>query len=198
MSHEDIDRRIEAIAEDLRTLVSRLRAAGFAFCHPDDVFPGVEEDVESIISRVERDIGPVPYALAAFWRRVGSVDLAGSHPNWTGCDYPDPLVVYPASVAAAELDEFLVSRALGLEAEFPYRIPIAPDSFHKENVSGGMWYNVYCPAADHNPIVNDEGRDLPFLDYVEDALRMGGFPGLRSGTGYHNWPIHDLVRKSRA
>jgi hypothetical protein len=193
--HHDIDRRIDDIAADLKTLVMRLRAAGFVFYHPNDVLPGVEAEVGSHISRIEREIGPVPYALAAFWRRIGSVDLTGSHPNWTGCEYPDPLFVYPALTAAAEVDDFLANRALGLDVEFPYKIPIAPDSFHKENVSGGMWYNVDCPAADHNPIVNDEGRNLPFLDYVEDALSRGGFPGAR---GYHNWPIHDLVGKSRS
>ena len=85
---------------------------------------------------------------------------------------------------------------IGLVAGSPYKIPIAPDRFHKENVSGGMWYNVDCPAADHNPIVNDEGRDSALPGYVEDALRVGGFSGLRSGMGHHNWPIHDLVRKS--
>ncbi|HEV8070470.1 MAG TPA: hypothetical protein VGP76_22335 [Planctomycetaceae bacterium] len=144
--HQDIDRRIDEIAASLKSLVTRLRAAGFVFYHPNDVFPGVESDVEL------REVGPVPYALAAFWRRIGSVDLTGSHPNWTGCEYPDPLFVYPALTAAAEVDDFLANRAIGLEVEFPYKIPIAPDSFHKENVSGGMWYNVDCPATDHNPL----------------------------------------------
>ncbi|HXY34451.1 MAG TPA: hypothetical protein VEI07_09505 [Planctomycetaceae bacterium] len=183
--HQEIDRRIEAIAAGVNSLVTRLRAAGFVFHNPKDVFPGVEADVELHVSRIEREIGPVPYALAAFWRRIGSVDLTGSHPNWTGCEYPDALFVYPASAAAAELDDFLADREYRLAIGFPFKIPIAPDSFHKENVSGGMWYNVDCPATDDNPIVNDEGRDLPFLDYVEDALRMGGFPGVR---GDHNWP----------
>ena len=36
-----------------------------------------EEEVESIISRIERGVGPVPYALAAFWRSVGSRGLDG-------------------------------------------------------------------------------------------------------------------------
>jgi hypothetical protein len=168
--HQVIDRRIDHIAADLKSLVIRLRATGFAFYHPSNVLPGVEAEVELHISRIEREIGSVPYALAAFWRRIGSVDLTGSHPNWSGCAYPDALFVYPASTAAAALDDFLADRAVRLEADLPFKLAIAPDRFHKENVSGGMWYNVDCPAADHNPIVNDEGRNLPFLDYVEHAL----------------------------
>jgi hypothetical protein len=191
--HQDIDRRIDGIAADLRTGVSRLRAAAFTFYRPNYVLPGVEEDVESSISRIEREVGPVPYAVAAFWRRIGPVDLTASHGNRAGCEYPDSLVVLPASVAAAELEDFLADRVLRGDADFPFKIPIAPDKYHKENVSGGMWYNVDCPAANDNPIVNEEGRRLSFLEYVQDAVRIGGFPGLRKCAGSHNWPIHELA-----
>lgn len=134
----------------------------------------------------------MPYAVASFWRKIGSVDLCGSHPNWYGCDYPDPLVIDPASQAVMELEEFLSDHDERMRYDFPYVIPISADDYHKENVSGGMWYNVDCPATADDPIINDERHELRFLDYLELALRMGGFLGL-DRCSRHNWPLHDLA-----
>ena len=187
-----LDQRLEKIAKTLPVLVERLRRREFQFYHPELVLPGVEPTVEDSIARIERDIGRVPYAVAAFWRRVGSVDLTGLHDEWYGCEYPDGLVVLPASQAVAELDEFLDDRESRLAHEFPYLIPIAPDLYHKEDVSGGMWYNISCPALDDNPVVNDEFHELPFVDYLELALSWGGFPGLFR-CPLHNWPINELI-----
>ena len=188
----DIERRIERIAIALPILVERLREFGFEFYHPDRVLPGVESDVEASIARIESDIGPVPAAVAQFWRRIGSVDLTGSHPDWRGCKHPDGLVVEPASLAVEELEEFLADREERMAASFPYAIPIAPDAYHKEDESGGMWYNVKCPATADDPLVNDERHKLTFLDYLEYALTWGGYPGL-DRSRKHTWPVKELA-----
>jgi hypothetical protein len=186
-----IDAHIDRIATALATLVGRLRHHGYDFARPDEVLPGPESTVEDSIDRIESEIGAVPYALAAFWRKIGSVNLCGSHPDWYGCDYPDPLVVEPASLAVAELDEFLADREERINADFPYLIPIAPDDYHKEDVSGGMWYNVDCPAATDDPLINDERHGVTFLNYLDLALKLGGFLGLDQVTR-HSWPIAEL------
>jgi hypothetical protein len=196
-SNASIDQRIESIGHTIRLLVVQLRLVGFEFDHPNDVLPGVEPDTESSIERIEREIGRVPYAVTAFWRKIGSVDLTGSHPQWTGCFYPDALVVYPAVAAIVELDEFLSDRVLRLEADFPYLIPVAPDSFHKSNTSGGMWYNVACPAPSDDPIVDNEPHHLPFLDYLDMTLSWAGFPGLANSPS-QNWPLDELRAALRA
>lgn len=188
----DIDDRLRVIAAGITTLVSRLRSRGFLFDSDAQVFPGVDPNVERHIHRIEQEIGTVPYAVAQFWRTIGSVDLCGSHPNWTGCDLPDPLVVFPASVAAKELQEFLDDREERMKYNFPYLIPISPDEYHKENVSGGMWYNVNCPAIADDPSLNDERHRTTFLGYLEIALRWGGFPGLERCHG-NTWPIERLI-----
>lgn len=187
-----IDERIGRIALALPVLVCRLKQLGYEFARPSCVLPGPEPAVDDNIQRIESEIGPVPYALAQFWKKIGSVDLCGSHPEWYGCDYPDPLVIDPSSQAVAELDEFLDDREERMRYDFPYVIPISADEYHKEDVSGGMWYNVDCPATADDPIINDERHHLSLLDYLEHALRMGGFLGLDNCRN-HNWPVGRLA-----
>jgi hypothetical protein len=192
MSDSCIDSRIERIAKALDTLVGRLRQHGYVFARPEAVLPGPDPSVDSTIERIKTEIGVVPYSIAAFWRRIGSVDLGGSHGDWFGCEYPDPLVIEPAAYAVAELDEFLGDRVERIRCNFPYAIPISGDEYHKEEESGGMWYNLSCPATTDDPIVNDERHHITFLNYLELALKWGGFLGLERSLD-HNWPIHDLA-----
>ncbi len=187
-----IQTRTERLKDAITLLVQRLRDSGYVFARPADVLPGAESKVESNIRRIENEIGTVPQAIATFWRCIGSVDFCGHHSAWTGCEYPDPLVILPSAAAIAELDEFVADKEERLKCNLPFLIPIAPDHYHKENVSGGMWYNIECPAVSDDPIVHDEGRDLPFLDYVEMALSWGGFPGLEHSPR-HTWPIDQLA-----
>ena len=55
-----------------------------------------------------------------------------------------------------------------------------------------MWYNVDCPATADNPIINDERHGLPFLDYLELAVKMGGFLGLDQ-CPRHTWPLDEVA-----
>lgn len=187
-----ISQRIRELRTRIEWLFEKLNALEFQFYHPEGVLPGVESDVEQSIAHIESHIGNVPFAVAEFWRTIGPVDITGTHPDWYGCDYPDGLFILPSTKAAEEVDEFLADYEQRVEYDFPYLIPISPDRYHKEDVSGGMWYNVDCPSALDDPIVNDEGRELTFLDYVEFSLSWGGFAGLEDSP-HHGWPVTDLV-----
>jgi hypothetical protein len=140
-------------------------------------------------------------SLTAFYRTVGSVDLSGSHPNWAGCEYPDPLTVEPIDSALDEAEQYA-------DLEDPksdywasesgvFRAPIAPDALHKAKVAGGMWYGVEIPNASADPVVLEEPHELPFTLYLELSLSWGGFPGLANAQG-HNWPVADLRRAAGA
>src|SRR5262245_1262675 len=99
-----LESRINAAGDSIRLLVKQLTESGFVFKRPTKVFPGPEENAAASIARIEREAGVLPLALKLFWQGVGSVNLCGYHPDWQGCDYPDPLVVYPPSVAIQELE----------------------------------------------------------------------------------------------
>jgi hypothetical protein len=192
MQNMPIESRIEAAKVSIHSLVLRLTERGFRFERPAAVLPGPENNAATAIARIEREVGVVPLALKLFWLDVGSIDLCGSHSEWQGCEYPDPLLVYPPSVAIDELDDFLSDREERLRCDFPYPIPVAPDLKHKAGVSGGMWYNVKIPAVADDPPLNEEWHQTTFLGYLELAIQWGGFPGLSRCPG-HSWPIADIA-----
>lgn len=192
-----LENRIARGAEALRRLVEWLRDRGYRFASPGAALPGPEAGTSVAIARLEHEVGPVPLAVKLFWQHIGSVDLCGDHAEWTGCDLPDPLVVYPPSVALAELDDFMSDRQERLRVAFPFSIPVAPDALHKANLSGGMWVSVSVPAVADDPPLNDAGHDSTFLGVLENAIQWGGFPGL-SSCAAHSWPIDELRRASNA
>ena len=58
-----------------------------------------------------------------------------------------------------------------------YAIDIAPDVFHKANVSGGDAYRIAFPDAGADCAVLE--LDAPsFVGYLRECFRWGGFPGL--------------------
>lgn len=182
------EHRIELVRESLYSIVTNLRALGYRFEDPSRVLPGPEPGTGGDIQKIEREIGALPAALKSFWTIIGSVGLSGSHPDWDGCEYPDPLIIYPPSVAIQELDEFLADREERERCNFPYRVPIAPDALHKANVSGGMWLNIDVPAKADDPPLNEAPGEMTFLEYLDLAVRWGGFLGLRDCSG-HSWPL---------
>jgi hypothetical protein len=100
-------------------------------------------------------------------------------------------VVYPPSQAIEELEEFLADWEERVRCNFPYVIPIAPDDYHKADVSGGMWYNASVPAVAEDPPLNDERHRITFVEYLELAVRWGGFPGLDRCES-HSWPVERI------
>ena len=188
MSLED---RILTVRQQIETIAGRLRTLGYKFTEQHNVFPGPEVGTEAAIDHIEREVGILPEAIKLFWRRVGSVNFIGFRDDWRGCDYPDPLVVYPPSVAIAALEDFLADREERMRCNFPYVVPIAPDDYHKANVSGGMWYNLSVPAAAADPPLNDERHRTTFTSYLELAVRWGGFPGLDRCED-HDWPLNEI------
>lgn len=187
--------RIDVIGREIEAVISRLTELGYEFDDPEDAFPGVEEGTEEAIERIESEVGTLPLALKLFWRQIGSVNLLGAHHDWTGCEYPDPLVVYPPSAAIDELEEFLADREERIASGFPYVVPVSADYYHKADVSGGMWYNVSVPAVADDPPLNDEWRNVSFVTYLEISLAYGGFAGL-SCSPDHTWPLAKLLGKN--
>lgn len=188
----DYRRQMAAVRTRIERLVGVLESAGYRF---DPIFPpgplgrpapAVEDD----LARLERRVGGrVPAALAAFYREIGAVDLRGV-PPWRGCDYPDALIVFPLAVVLEEAN-------VSWYPDDVFRAPISPDELHKEGVSGGMFYGIEIPNAGEDPIVLEEGHDLPFTRYLDHALSWGGFPGLEYYAAEHSWPL-DVLRQAAA
>ena len=189
----ELQERINRIAASLFQLKRRLEQRGFIFREPDEVLPGPLPDLDDALNRIQQQVGTMPLALELFYRKIGSVNFLGDHPNWRGCEYPDGLVVYPVRAALDELDDYFSNpypEAFGTDL----RVPIAPDYYHKENVSGGMWYGIAIPDSCEDPPLLEERHQTTFINYLEICIRWAGFPGLELCTNQHTWPVKELTR----
>ena len=189
------DEVMEKVRRNLEVLHACLVSLGYRFSNPEAALLLPNSEVEGHIKFLEENIGPLPLALASFYRVVGSVDFTGGHPDWEGCEYPDPIVIEPVAHAVSEAKEFL-------ELESPdeywasdsgiFRIPIAPDYYHKEDVSGGMWYGVEVPNERDDPALLEECHHTTFVGYLRLCFEWGGFPGLERAGANHTWPLEKL------
>lgn len=186
-----MEARITALGRRIAVLVDRLSASGYVFDRPDEVFPGPDLGAPEAIREIESSIGSLPLALKLFWLQVGSIDLSGAHPAWKASGYLDQLVVFPSAYALYEFKEYLEDRAECDRYNQPYVVPIAPDYFHKANVSGGLPYSVSVPVVADDPPLNETPLPETFIEHIENALKFGGFPGLATCPD-HTWPVDSL------
>jgi hypothetical protein len=189
---DEIAHRIEDTKSKLEALRNFLSSEGFIFQYPDEVLPGLDSHSREMIAKIERAVGRIPEALKQFYLSIGSVNFNGHHPEWNGCDYPDALIVFPATYAEMDFTDFLAERERYIDAYGSFRMPIAPDYYHKEGVSGGMWYGVPLPVESEDPPLLEEPHRTSFLNYLDIALSWGGFPGLEHADPDHTWPLSAL------
>lgn len=117
------------------------------------------------LEELEKLVGPIPLSLRAFYEIVGEVDLIGRHE--TISPEADPLVVFPLEAMLQCGDEITEEG----------RITIAPDHYHKANISGGAPYEIALPDARADADLLNERHNLLFVDYLRLVFHHGGFPG---------------------
>ncbi len=130
--------------------------------------------VRTEIAKFEKEFGPLPLSLRAFYEVVGEVNLVGHHPSLAPRDSrvaPDPLVVYAFDEGAVEYDED------DDDGETPSAITIAPDDLHKADTSGGDPYEMAIPDPRADGELLNERHNLFFVDYLRLCFSFGGFPG---------------------
>lgn len=192
MTDDELHSWMQSLRSRIDFLKAALDALGFQFTYPDEAFPGVPAGTDDAIAKIESQVGTIPSALKAFYREIGSVNFCGHHPEWHGCDYPDPLVIYPPEAAISQLDEYLDDREEHDKWYGGFRIPIAPDYYHKEDVSGGMWYGVAVPAVASDPPLLEEHHNTTLLGYINLSMNWGGFLGLENADCDSTWPLDTL------
>ncbi|MEV1142623.1 hypothetical protein [Micromonospora sp. NPDC049799] len=187
---------------NIETLISRLRQQGYRFHKNDDdqtptepyAAPGPQ--AEEHLRWLEERLGPLPMALSSWIRIVGDVWLVGTHPEWTGSAAADPLVL---EVAGSRYDDGDIREYFAGEIEAwqeeqdePFVLPLAPDHFHKDNVSGGAPYGILLPDACADAhFVGEAG--MPFVSYLNWVFQYGGFP--RPTGDQAQWRVTYQLRK---
>ncbi len=165
---------------NVERVVTRLRQIGYRFAFPDEAYVPAGQEAQHQIAELEMRVGTLPLSLRAWYEIVGSVNLMGAYP---GLDfysdksglvpdkYPDPLVILPIEAA---FDEY---QNAARDDDAPFFLPLAPDKFHKENVSGGSPYGIEIPSLAIDAPLENERHHTTFVDYLQICFRWGGFPG---------------------
>ena len=174
---------------NIQLLIPRLEGMGYRFGvypHGRTPVPGYSgpyhpprPGIARQIAEFERldGVGALPLSLKVFWEVVGDVDFMGTHPLWP--EYSDPLVVYPLEAAKTDYEDWLYMLEEGEFEMGPFGVPLAPDFFHKDNVSGGAPYELHVPNPGMDGIVENERQATPFVNYLRVCFRCGGFPGVQ-------------------
>jgi len=188
---------MEKLRVQFESLKDKLNALGYVFKYPDDVIGTPDPNIDKKLTVLVNEFGPIPEVLRQFYKIIGSVNFLGSHPEWKGCEYPDPLYVYDIDAVLMELDQWLYEKErFYMDNSEPFHVPIAPDYYHKEEVSGGMFYNVILPNSLSDPLLESEWHDTTFYGYLQICVLWGGFPGLER-TESHTWPLKILQETMR-
>lgn len=201
VAHETMRRA----AANVDTLIARLRGHGYRFgvadgnqFRPRRPHCPPSKNIAPKLARLERLAGPVPLSLRAWYEVVGEVYLGGIAP-WLDTDVlPDPLVVNSIDVALYSVKDWHEEwHGVPLEerpADEPCQAWIAPDEYHKEDISGGPPYSIALPNAAADARVEFEWHNLDFVPYLREAFSCGGFPGLTRVPGGLPAVARDLSR----
>jgi len=187
---------MEIVGENIERLIGRLVSRGYDFeTYPDGSVlpPGIiastRPDTQTLadIRELEMLAGAIPLSLVAFWEVVGSVSLIGRcRDGWP--DYSDPLYVEGPRRGVVDFGDWHGDGAYDPAVGDTFLCPIAPDLFHKDNVSGGAQYSIRLPNADADAVLCNEWHNVGFIAYLRIAiLDWGGFPGLSQANPQHKW-----------
>jgi hypothetical protein len=190
------------VRENIKEITARLYTLGYAFgTYPDGItkiygYPQPHNPPKANIKREILEfeqlegVGKLPLSLSMFWEIVGDVDWMGYHPLWP--PYSDPLVVDPIEAARSEYEDWHYAVNEGDVEAGQFGIPIAPDYFHKDNVSGGAPYTILVPNAAIDAVLEYERHQTTFVNYLRICFAHGGFPGVEWHSGEIPKMVADL------
>lgn len=192
-------------------------SGGFPSGAPLPPFTPSTPTASETVAVLEGRAGILPLSLRAFYEVVGSVNFIGEVPEtWTDRhvlpDDLDALFIYPVQVATEDAEPWQ-ERYGDLTAEdwalpgtneedlcdaCAYRalprdcslVPIAPDEWHKYDVSGCGAYEIATPNEGADARLLTERHRTTFVNYLRICLRWGGLPGLERIS---DPPLRDLA-----
>ena len=169
------------VRKNLEVLIERLHEIGYHFEYPESILTDREPDCEEMIAKLESSIGVIPLSLHAWYKTVGSICLIGSHPEWMECfdgDFlHDPVVVFSLSDVMEEYENWMAVQTRLKDRVSQFEIPIAPDAYHKSDISGGSHFSMLVPDAAIDGTLLNEPHNTTFVAYLRLSFSWGGFPG---------------------
>jgi hypothetical protein len=175
------------VRDNVITIVRELSSIGYKFGQHSRggkregfVAPLTEpsKEVAAKCENVAELIGPVPLSLQAFWSEIGSVDLRGSCPRWPA--FTDALMVCSIDDLLSDIEEWRLEVSEGaVDDTSQLCFNLSPDVFQKDEASGGT-YSMMLPDPKMDGVIALQDVEMPFVEYLRQTLRWGGFPGFRT------------------
>lgn len=166
-------RTMERAASNVVELHRRLVALGFRFALPEEALVHGSAEHAAEMATLEAYAGPVPSTLRAFWSTIGAASFRGWIPSRGSAEswyaqLVDPFEFMPdvtGDIARAEDDPAYVD-------ERGFRLSIAGDHLHKNDVSGGAPTEILLPSDEIDArVVEDDGEW--FKAYMRTVLEAG-------------------------
>lgn len=177
------------VRQNGEVLAGRLNALGWhalsgAMVSPREPLPlPGQSEAEAITG------APLPMAILAFWEQVGGLDFVWDYNRTEQCPdlfgevsmfTLDPHCVDPPRLTDHfDMWNHALSEGMDQNAQ-DFRLELAPDDYHKANISGGSPYGLMLPDASIDPLLVADHFSMRFTSYLRLAFQWGGFPGLVS------------------
>ncbi len=166
-------RTIERAVINLAQIHRRLVGLGFEFQLPEYAFVDAGASHAAALRALERKVGAVPATLRALFRAVGEVSFRGWLPSWGSADEWYAQLLDPFEFLADVQSEIeRVEDEEAPEDERDFRLPIAGDYLHKNDVSGGAPTVVPLPSDEADArVIEDDG--VWFKEYMAKVRELG-------------------------
>ena len=201
------------VRRNVEEIIARLSRSGYEFTDPWDGTTVIRphapptEDSRAFANWLEGLEGTLPLTARAWIEGVGDVNLMGNHPRWPEREmYTDALVIefeyrtWALGDDAQKVREHYQTEhdwwnKDGASGEYgPRQIDVAPDVYHKVNVSGGAPYGIIVPDPSADAAINLDGAKMYFVDYLRECFQWGGFPGFGvKEKGRDNGTVRELA-----
>jgi hypothetical protein len=201
------------VRHNFELVIPSLRGFGYVFVHDqlaDDIQLSVRgqnwiegnpplrteppSDIVAQLDAFEREIGPLPLSLRAFYQEVGGVNFVGWYQDMEGFD---PVFVYLFDRELVDVDEQPKTSSAEVQPikEERYSIVVSPDFYHKMDASGGDPYTMRLPNAAADALLLDERHDTTFVDYLRICCFYVGLPDLEEFQCELSEKLDDLRKK---
>lgn len=191
---------------NVETIVGRLTGQGYQFhLNDDEQTPATPWAPPTAAAAEYADLlvaqtGHVPMTVLSWIRIVGDVWLVGTHPQWPGSADADPLVIeFEGSLSGPSIRDYAQDEVArwrddaARQERGPFTLPVAPDRFHKANVSGGSPYGIVLPDGCADGLLSTDDGTMPFVSYLNQVFRHGGFPWVTGTEG--QWKVTRPIAK---
>src|SRR6185369_367585 len=104
---------------------------------------------------------------------VGAVNFMGGHPDWSSerDEYPDPLYIGSIGYAFGKHRQWVEMREYYGDDVGSFCVTIAPDYYHKADVSGGPAYCIRVPDESADGTIQNEPNSVTLVGYLRLAFR---------------------------